>query len=109
MPPDPKPPPHKKRKPPGQDKKYLAWIREQPCARCGQVAPSEPAHQRCLGNCGVGIKPPDRDALPLCRGCHSLEHSMGGPWLWGETEKEKAREKVRALCREYLKRYEEGL
>ena len=109
--PDPKPKPHKKRKPPGQDKKYLAWIRDQPCCgpNCkGKPGDIVPAHMRCLGEAGTGMKPDDKMALPLCFWCHAEEH-RGPIRFWNETEKWKAREKVSALCREHLKRYEEQI
>lgn len=56
-----------RRKKPGDDPKYLAWIRQQPCATCGKPGPSEAAH---FGPRSIALKPPDRDTLPLCAHCH---------------------------------------
>lgn len=109
MTPYPKPGPRKKRKRKGEDKDYLAWIRTQPCARCGQQAPSEPAHQRCLGHGGISMKPPDRETIPLCNGCHRLEHTMGAVWLWGNRSREGTREYVSELCEQHVGRYREHL
>lgn len=48
--------------------KYLDYIRSLPCLNCNK--PAEPHHLRELGDGGMGLKPPDTQAVPLCRECH---------------------------------------
>ena len=61
---------------PRENKKYLEYIRTQPCAVCGNNA--EPHHvreqipQEYAG--GMGLKPYDLLTIPLCRECHVKEH-----------------------------------
>lgn len=77
-----------KRKPrrpkPGDDPKYLQWIREQPCVVCDNSLPEvyhrwvwvpnniEAAH---FGRRAIALKPHDAQALPLCAWHHRV-----GPW-----------------------------
>lgn len=69
-----------KRKPrrpkPGDDPKYLRWIREQPCVIGGCVEwfalGVEAAH---FGRRSIALKPPDSQVLPLCPWHHRV-----GPW-----------------------------
>ncbi len=69
----------------GIDKPYLAWLKTLPCYGCGRQPtddiPSIPAHQRCLGGGGMGMKPPDKEAVPLCHECHEEEH-RGAVIFW---------------------------
>lgn len=61
-----------------RDPKYLAWIREQPCAKCNHPAPSHPAHMRSLKGGGTSLKPSDYHAIPLCHEHHIVfEHGKG--------------------------------
>jgi len=53
---------------PVRDRKYLSWLRTQPCAVCGSFRYIESAH---TGARGLGQKADDRLAIPLCRGHHS--------------------------------------
>ena len=92
------------------DNKYRAWIRKQPCAKCGNPWNVEAAHMRILGHGGMGLKPHDKDLLPLCSdlfniGCHQLEHK-GAVTFWGQGTKAKTKEYVRQLCNNYIRRYE---
>lgn len=50
-----------------RDKKYLAFIRKQPCCRCGSKFQIE-AHHTSTG--GIGLKGSDYDAVSLCFFCH---------------------------------------
>ncbi len=69
--------------PPRENKKYREWIRTLHCCVCGSFAPSTFAHQRILGNGGMGMKPPDLDGLPMCHDCHMVgEHGQGVISLW---------------------------
>src|SRR6516225_3828504 len=61
---------------------HLSFIRQLPCVACGRAAPSEPAHVRTGTDGGVGIKPGDRYAVPLCTACHSKQHRIGELSFW---------------------------
>ena len=109
--PDPKPPKKKKKAKSGCDPKYLEWLKTQPCSNpnChGCVLPSIPAHQRILGNGGTGIKPPDKDALPLGYWCHTEEHK-GSITFWLQGSKPKTKIFIQKLCDDHIKRYGEFL
>lgn len=41
------------------------WIADQPCAVCGHLAPSDPAHTK--GDGGIGHKSSAKYLIPLCR------------------------------------------
>jgi len=73
--------------PPRIDKKKREWISGRRCACCGAYPPNDPAHQSILGNSGMGMKPPDREMIPLCRDCHQKSETEIG-WdilrLWKE-------------------------
>jgi hypothetical protein len=61
---------------------HLAFVRQLPCVACGKAAPSEAAHVR-TGTCGgVGMKPADRYAVPLCTTCHAKQHRVGELGFW---------------------------
>ena len=59
-----------------RNKAYLRWLRDQPCALCGQERTEYldvvPAH---ASGGGIGIKAGDDTCIPLCVRHHSLEHS----------------------------------
>ena len=61
-----------------RDRRYLDWLREQPCiitGLCGSEQNSvDPAH---IGTLGKGIKSPDNEALPLAHSLHLLAHQRG--------------------------------
>lgn len=64
----------KKRKP-WRSRKYLAWIRKQPC--CNGCGPAVAHHIIGTGFLsGVGMKAGDNYAMPLCQECHSEMHSI---------------------------------
>lgn len=54
---------------------YLAWLRRQPCARCGTREGVEASHHNEQGHGTMGRKPPDARAIPLCARDHRLFHS----------------------------------
>ncbi len=63
------------------DDGYLAFLRLLPCTACGKPAPSDAAHIR-FGSVlygkrmvGMGEKPDDKWAVPLCRACHTDQHA----------------------------------
>lgn len=77
--------------------KYLAWIREHPCAVCGAPAQSEAHHARKLDpGRPTQNKVSDYNAIPLCTVCHSYEHRGMG---LGESE---LYEIAFTLLREYI-------
>jgi hypothetical protein len=59
--------------------RHRAWLRSHQCAvgRADCEGPVEVAHVRTAANSGVGLKPPDWDAVPLCRACHAQQHQIG--------------------------------
>jgi len=93
------------RKQAGRDPKYCAWLRTQQCAACWFPPPSIVAHQRIIGSAGIGIKPPDSDAVPLCRHCHALEHA-GAVTFWNQGTREKTREFVEMVRDWHISKYE---
>src|SRR5215467_5921327 len=61
---------------------HLAFVRQLPCVACGKAAPSEAAHVRTGTDGGVGVKPGDRYAVPLCTFCHAKQHRIGELTFW---------------------------
>jgi len=61
---------------------HLTFVRQLPCVACGKAAPSEPAHVRTGADGGVGMKPGDRYAVPLCTTCHAKQHRVGELTFW---------------------------
>ena len=69
------------------DPGYLAWLRTKRCCVCRRPPPSEATHIRHSDaseskvNPGIGCKPHDRHALPLCSLCHregpKSQHNVG--------------------------------
>ena len=60
---------------------HLAFVRQLPCVACGRAAPSE-AHVRTGTDGGVGVKPGDRYAVPLCAACYAKQHRIGELTFW---------------------------
>lgn len=78
------------RKPRVKNNGFLAFLRRQPCLRCGAPR-SDPAHIRYAppGSgwryVGKGEKPDDLGrTVPLCRTCHLLQHSMREATFWSD-------------------------
>lgn len=69
-----------------KDDKYLAMIRRCPCLTCDTDPAGEASHLRASAPdkpvTGVGIKPDDRWALPLCHPCHMASHRLGERRFW---------------------------
>ena len=59
-----------------KDEQYLSWIRKQPCIVCYRT-PCEAHHVRTAANSGMGIKPGDDQAVPLCPLHHRELHQIG--------------------------------
>ena len=74
---------HRKSKPDLRRRlQHLAFVRQLPCVACGKSAPSEAAHIRTGTDGGVGVKPGDRYAVPLCASCHAKQHRIGELTFW---------------------------
>lgn len=81
----------RQRQPRLRDPGFLAFVRRQPCCRCG-ASPSEAAHLRMGSRArdkrptGMSEKPDDRWANPLCAGCHrndpGAQHRVGEVAFW---------------------------
>lgn len=73
-----------------RDNGFLAFLRRQPCVTCGAAAPNDAAHLRMacreIGkpSTGMQVKPSDRFAVPLCRTCHTTQHSGSEARFWSE-------------------------
>lgn len=67
------------------DAGYLAWLRKRSCTICGTVHMIEAAHIR-FGLTGIGRKPDDARAVPLCAVCHRIgpasQHATGDEQAW---------------------------
>lgn len=57
-------------------------IRSHACVMCDAAAPIEVAHIRIGSGAGMGQKPHDYWAVPLCRDCHARQHREGERSFW---------------------------
>ena len=57
-----------------RSKRYLAWVRDRPCAQCGKPGPSQAHHIIGLVGGHMGGKTGDQFAVPLCPFCHRELH-----------------------------------
>lgn len=82
----------RQRQPRIENAAFLAFVRRKSCCVCGEPAPSQAAHIR-FGNLeigkrptGIGEKPSDRWAVPLCADCHlntpGAQHNIGEKKFW---------------------------
>lgn len=63
---------------PGENKKYLEFVRSLPCCFCG--APGEPHHIIGVGMGKTGGKAYDIHTMPLSREIHELVHKAPDEW-----------------------------
>lgn len=83
---------------PARSPKYLKWIREQLCLKCGAVHETQAAHNN-FGHGGMGTKVSDLWVVPLCRVCHTQgEHQKGKDTFYSNID-------VKLRCLEYLNQY----
>lgn len=81
------------RQPRQRDSRFLAFVRQKPCAACGKPGPSDAAHIRMKSDkygkrdVGLGEKPDDCWSVPLCRSCHRKQHSMAEAKFWRDLGK----------------------
>jgi hypothetical protein len=83
---------------------YLAWLRTQRCAAPMCRSESPPSQASHHGLHGVGIKPSDEEAIPLCAFCHRRWHDFGViPGAPGEREARRAW--MRAVGRQHWREF----
>ena len=66
---------------------HLTFVRGFACASCGSQTNIEAAHVRINSGAGVGTKPDDWRAVPLCggqEGCHAYQHRVGEVTFWNQ-------------------------
>ena len=67
---------------------HLTHVRKHACVNCGSTANVQAAHVRMNSGAGIGQKPDDWRAVPLCggshlvEGCHTEQHRVGEPNFW---------------------------
>jgi len=67
---------------------HLSHVRKHACVNCGSVENIQAAHVRMGSDAGVGRKPSDFYAVPLCgphgsdQGCHAEQHRVGERSFW---------------------------
>ena len=68
-----------------KNKKYLEWIRKQPCVITGFYG-CEPHHAIGLKLSGMGLTAPDWAVMPVTRGSHNFIHATPSvknqQWKW---------------------------
>ena len=93
-----------------RDRDHLAFIRQLPCAGCGQHKPCDAAHVRNNTDGAMSRKPSDRFTVPLCRdgdhrqpwGCHGQQHRYGEESFWsGKGDPLDLAAKLWSLSRKY--------
>lgn len=63
---------------------HCTWVRGFACANCGDTAAIEVAHVRIGSGAGMSQKPCDHRTAPLCKGCHTRQHTIGERTFWQE-------------------------
>lgn len=70
-----------------RNNKYLEFLRTLPCIYCGENYKDVcGAHIRKGTDGGMGMKPSDYYALPLCQICHERQHAVGEVTFWRNIE-----------------------
>jgi DNA recombination protein Rad52 len=64
-----------------RDKEHLRTVAKEPCLVCGR-SPSQAHHLKFLEPRGLGLKPSDEFAVPLCRLHHRSLHDAGDEMTW---------------------------
>lgn len=54
----------------GNSKKHLDLIRKLPCCTCPKTPGGQAHHIKTSGQRGMGMRSPDRFAVPMCPECH---------------------------------------
>lgn len=58
-------------------KAHLEWVRGLPCSVAGCMNAAHAHHVRTAANSGMGLKPDDKEAVPLCAAHHAEGHRIG--------------------------------
>jgi DNA recombination protein Rad52 len=69
-----------------RDKAHLRRVAQQPCLICGRL-PAQAHHLKFLEPRGLGLKPSDAFAVPLCRLHHRALHDEGNEEAWWQQHK----------------------
>lgn len=75
-----------------RSQRHLRHVRSHYCCACGAEAPIEAAHVRLGSGAGMGQKPDDYMAVPLCGyregdvGCHRRQHAIGEKTFWKDLD-----------------------
>jgi hypothetical protein len=69
-----------------RDKAHLRRVAQQPCLVCGRL-PAHAHHLKFLEPRGLGLKPSDAFAVPLCRLHHRALHDQGDEQSWWQQHK----------------------
>lgn len=90
-----------------RDRKYLDWLRDQPCILTGWRGSEhecvDPAH---VGTRGKGLKSSDDEALPIRHSLHAKGHHTGEVSMLREHAPDDVlRDAFRALAREMYRDY----
>lgn len=65
---------------PYRNRKYLDWVKTQPCSVCGAPA-DDPHHIIGVGHMsGMGMTAPDSMVMPMCRPHHDWIHRTPEEW-----------------------------
>lgn len=96
--------------PPLRDRKYLDYLRTQPClitgGRTNDYEAVDPCH---IGTAGKGLKSPDNEALPISHWRHVEMHSRGEISVLREKLPDKIlREALRAYARQLYAEWKAG-
>jgi len=90
-----------------RNRKYLDWLCTQRCIITNCI-PTEPHHIKLFGGGGMGIKPPDTDAIPVLHHVHHNIHQHGEYsifyYYWG-TGREETRLRLQGVCDRLWKRF----
>lgn len=65
-----------------KSQRHLRHVRSHACVNCDASAPIEAAHVRIGSDAGMGRKPSDYYAVPLCKECHFTQHGCGERTFW---------------------------
>lgn len=113
----PRKPKKEKRESRWKSQKHCTWLRKSfGCSMCGSTAGIEVAHVRMGSGAGMGQKPNDYRAVPLCRDCHSEQHRTSEPDFWRRYEDKWGQSLDQLLnalceaspCRREIKEHKEG-
>lgn len=87
----------------GEDRRYLEWIRRQPCCSCGVVGSVEAHH---MTGAGMSMKANDHEAMPLCTKCHRAFHDASGDFRFMGKERRRTwqHEQVLACLKRFVTR-----